>query len=338
MRSFGLVKAACGLKGFGFDSLGIIGISILFGALVGFSSPALAKRAEAKEANPKTKIRMEWLFEVQGSQMSQPFSRPQGIFLDTIKKKVYIADTDRRQVAIFSFSGEPLGVLPTDRPLASPLGIAVDSEGKIYISYRDRPSLDIFEPGGKYLFSIPSSEAMKRKEYAEFLAGKFVLGPAGRIYAVNRKKAEIWVFEPSGALAFRFGGKGMGEGNFQFITDIFFREGKIYLTDAQGIPVQVFSQQGKYLYSFGRHGQHEEDFSFPNGVCVDRRQRIWVADAFRHQIKVYDQSGNFLSGFGTFGTEAGKFYFPVDLDFDNQDRIYILEKSGHRFQVFQIKD
>ncbi|MEW6380636.1 MAG: 6-bladed beta-propeller [bacterium] len=279
-------------------------------------------------------IRTEWLFDVRGIQKGHSFNHPLGIFLDNSQKKIYIADTDNREVAVFSLSGEPLGILRTERPLSRPLGVLSDAEGKIYISYRDKECLEIFDAGGKFLSSLPSPELLKDHGFS---AGKFVLGPGGRIYAVNRKTGEIWVFERNGSLAFRFGGRGSGKGKFQLITDIFFREGKIYLSDSQGIPVQVFSLEGKYLGSFGRHGQHEEDFSFPQSICVDRHQRIWVVDAFRHRIKVYDQEGNYLSGFGTYGTEAGKFCFPVDLDFDDQDRIYILEKSSNRFQVFQIE-
>lgn len=280
-----------------------------------------------------TKGEVQWLFETRGVQKNHSFNRPQGMFLNN--RKIYIADTDNREVAVFALSGEPVGILQTDHPLAGPVDISVGAEGKIYISCREKDFLEVFDAKGKFLYAVPSpsSDFLKRHEFSP---GRFVLSPAGKIYAVNRKKAEVWVFEPDGSLAFRFGGRGPGQGKFGFITDIFFHKGKIYLTDAQGIPVQVFSSEGEYLYSFGKHGQQENDFSFPRAISVDRDQRIWVVDAFRHRVSAYDQKGNFLFSFGSYGTQTGKFCFPVDLDFDDQDRLYILEKSGSRFQVFQI--
>ncbi|MEW5800845.1 MAG: 6-bladed beta-propeller [bacterium] len=283
-----------------------------------------------QEAIAKDKI--EWLFEVHGLQKSHSFNRPQGMFLDSSQKKIYIADTGNRKVAIFSLSGEALGIFHAEHPFAAPVCIFTDPEGKIYVSCREKESLEVFDAKGKFLYPVPSADFLKKHAFS---AGRFVLGPAGRIYAINREADEIWVFEPNGSLAFRFGGRGSEEGKFQFITDICFHGEKIYLTDAQGIPVQVFTTEGKYLYSFGKHGQREEDFSFPQAVCVDRSQRIWVVDAFRHRVQVFDQQGKLQFGFGSYGTEAGKFCFPIDLDFDNQDRIYILEKSSNRFQVFQ---
>ncbi len=299
-----------------------------------------------------------WLFEIRGVTKNHSFNRPQGMFLDSFQKKVYIADTDNREIAVFSFSGDPsssrgadeaatsidpqsLGrmvadaaIFQTERPLFCPIGIAADSKGKIYISFREKESLDVFDAKGKFLYPVPSPEFLKEHTFS---AGKFVLSPEGNLYVINRKTDEIYAFEQNGSFAFRFGGKGSGNGKFQLITDIFFQGDKLYLTDAQGIPVQVFTSLGKYLYSFGKHGQSAEDFSFPQAISVDRYQRIWVADAFRHRVRVYNQKGNFLFGFGSYGMEAGKFCFPVDLDFDGQDRIYILEKSGNRFQVFQIE-
>jgi len=315
-------------------------IIILYTLTVGFFSPA--------SGSGVTNDKLEWLFEIRGVQKTHSFNRPQGMFLDSSQKKVYIADTDNREIAVFSFSGDPsssdpqstgrmvadAAIFQTDRPLSCPIGIAADSKGKIYISFREKEFLEVFDAKGKFLYPVPSPEFLKEHTFS---AGKFVLSPEGNLYVINRKTDEIYAFEQNGSFAFRFGGKGSGNGKFQLITDIFFQGEKIYLTDAQAIPVQVFTSLGKYLYSFGKHGQGAEDFSFPQAVSVDRYQRIWVADAFRHRVRVYNQKGNFLFGFGSYGTEAGRFCFPVDLDFDGQDRIYILEKSGNRFQVFQVE-
>jgi DNA-binding beta-propeller fold protein YncE len=347
-------------------------IIIICALSLGFFSPALCGEV--------TSGKLKWLFEIRGVRKNYSFNRPQGMFLDRSQKKVYIADTDNRKVAVFPFSGEPFssdphdpgrmltdaGIFQTDRPLPSPLCIATDSKERVYISFRDKLSLEVFDPKGKFLYSVPSPDFLKEHEFA---AGKFALSPAGKLYVINRKTQEIWAFEqkdgsdnghaktqdslavsatghaktqgsvavPVPAFSFRFGGRGSGRGEFQFITDIFFHDDKLYLTDAQGIPVQVFTSLGKYLYSFGKHGQGAEDFSFPQSVSVDRSQRMWVADAFRHRVRVYNQEGSFLFGIGSYGTQAGKLCFPVDLDFDDYGRIYILEKSGGRFQVFQVE-
>ena len=271
------------------------------------------------------------LSEVKGIRETHAFHRPQGIFLDGLRKKIYIADTDNQEIAVFSFSGEPLGIFQTSHPLSSPIALSVDSEGKIYISQREKNALEVFDPHGRFLYTIPSRDFPGRPELSP---GRFALSPTGAVYVVNRRTAEIWVFERNGSLSFCFGGRGEGEGRFRFITDIFLHDGKVYITDAQGIPVQVFTTEGKYLYSLGKHGQKREDFSFPRAVSVDSRERIWVVDAFRHNIHVYNREGIFLFQTGSYGKDQGNFCFPIDIDLDHENRLYILEKGSNRCQVF----
>ena len=195
---------------------------------VGFFSPALCGGA--------TNNKPEWLFEIRGVGKNHSFNRPQGMFLDRSQKKVYIADTDNREIAVFPLSDDPSSMLAdarifqTERPLSSPIGIAVDSKGKLYISYREKEFLEVFDAKGKFLYSFPSPAFLKEHEFA---AGKFVLSPEGNLYVINRKTNEICAFDQKGSFVFRFGGRGSGNGKFQLITDIFFQGDRLFLTDAQ---------------------------------------------------------------------------------------------------------
>jgi len=281
------------------------------------------------------KPKIHLLFEVRGIKENHPFRRPQGIFVHNSQKKIYVADTDNQEIAIFSFSGESLGTLQTDRSLSSPIALSIDTEGRIYISRRGKDALEVFSSKGNFLLTIPSPDFLKSHE---FFPGRFALSPDGKVYVVNRKKAQVWVFEKDGTFVLSFGGKDSEKGSFQFITDVFFHEGKVYVADAQGIPLQVFTSEGNYQYSLGKHGRKKEDFSFPRAISVDIHNRLWVADAFRHKVNVYDQKGGFLFQLGSFGKTGGKFCFPVDLDFDHENRLYILEKGSDRFQVFSIEE
>ncbi|MGA1876381.1 MAG: 6-bladed beta-propeller [bacterium] len=271
------------------------------------------------------------LSEIKGIRETHAFHRPQGIFLDCVRKKIYIADTDNQEIAIFSFSGESLGIFQTSHSLSSPIALSVDSEGKVYISQREKNVLEVFDPHGSLLYTIPSRDFPRRHELSP---GRFALSPTGDVYIINRKTAEIWVFDKGGSLSFCFGGRGKGEGRFQFITDIFLHGEKVYITDAQGIPVQVFTSEGKYLYCLGKHGQKREDFSFPRAVSVDSHERIWIVDAFRHNVHVYNREGIFLFQIGSYGKDQGNFCFPIDIDLDHENRLYILEKGSNRCQVF----
>lgn len=295
-----------------------------------FSMSAVSK--DRRIIKPSLKV----LHQVSGSGEKRPFSQPQGIYFSKAQDKLYVADTDNQNIALFSGTGESLGSFTSSQPLARPTAVVVDEKGRVYISQQDKKAIEVFSSQGAYLHSIPSPDLPKKEE---FFPGRFLINLAnGRLYAVNRKTAEIWVFEKDGSLAFSFGGRGLTEGKFQFITDLVLHEHKLYVTDAQGIPVQIFNLDGRHLLSFGKHGQNKEDFSFPRAVAIDTQNRIWVVDAFRHCLNVFSQQGTFLFQVGSYGGKPGNFCFPIDLALGEREYIYVLEKGSNRFQILKIEE
>ena len=276
---------------------------------------------------PATEVSVETLFVIDG------FLAPLGVYYDQLHNEIYVADTGNNQVAVFDAEGLPRFQIRAEQGLEAPLDVAVDGEGQIYVSQMERDSVQIFDLRGGYLADLPSPDPAGLKP------GRLYLDAEGRLYAVDRGRASVLVYDAEGDFQFRFGGKGEGEGKFRLISGIAVdRAGRIYVTDSRQIPIQVFDKTGRFLLSLGRRGPREDEFAFPGGICIDQKDRLWVVDTFRHQVKVFDSDGSFLFQFGAFGTEKGKLFFPVDVALDGSGKIYVLEKGANRLQVFEIEE
>jgi hypothetical protein len=63
----------------------------------------------------------------------------------------------------------------------------------------------------------------------------------------------------------------------------------------------------------------------PHGVAVDRTGNILVSDTNNGRIEIFDQEGNYLGQFGSVGIGNGQFNQPYGLAFDSSGDLYIVD-------------
>lgn len=285
--------------------------------------PQVAEEPEKKVAT--------YLFAIDRFSEEQKFSAPMGIFYDRHNDEIYVADTGNDQIDIFDAEGIPRFQIDSIQGLTAPLDIVVDAESQIYVSQMGKTMLQLFDFRGEHLADIyaPNSNP--------FTPGRLCFDSEGNIYVVDRKAAEILVYDAAGDFLSRLGERGEGVGRFRMISGVAVDSmGRIYVADSRQIPMQVFDRTGHFLLSFGDRGGRDAEFSFPGGICIDEKDRIWIVDSLRHQVKVFRTDGTFLFQFGVFGKEPGQLFFPIDLALDGKGRAYVLEKGANRLQVFEI--
>jgi len=255
--------------------------------------------------------------------------RPYGVFADS--ERIYVTDPgvfllhvfdmqDRRYFQIKKVNGEEL---------ISPIGIAVDRNGEIYLSDSMLRRIVVFNREGRYLRDIGSPDVFIR--------------PAGiaideeRIYIVDTHGHHVLVFnKKDGKFIFSFGKNGSGKGDFNYPTNIFIgRDGLLYITDSLNFRIQIFDRKGNCLSAFGKHGDGTGDFSKPKGIAVDSEGHIYVADAHFDNIQIFNRDGRLLLGFGNTGRGRGEMILPAGIFIDEKDRIYIADSYNNRIQVFQ---
>ena len=217
--------------------------------------------------------------------------------------------------------------------LSSPVGVAFDDGLRLYVSDSALNRIFVYDGGGTYLFSmnLTGSPALERSTGLAFDRGRKIL------YAANTLGNRIYGLTEKGDIVFSFGGRGIGDGQFNYPTHIFFSaSGLLYVTDTMNFRVQIFDSTGKFVSAFGRHGDGSGDFAMPKGVASDKEGVIYVVDSLFDNIQLFNMDGQFLLTLGARGTAQGEFWLPSGIFIDAGDKLYVCDTYNGRVQVFQI--
>lgn len=259
----------------------------------------------------------------------RPLRSPLALVRDSHNGDLIISSFESGEVVILDRNGALLQRLGKQTGLVTPYGVALDKEGRIYVTEVQTGRLKILAPAGQLLDEIDLS-ALRGQTVSP---GRITLGQDGQVYIVDLSGNDILILSADGTQLRALGSFGYlqkaGPGPGREIIGL----------SGQGAAVTVFNSEGEVLRAFGKHGDEtSRNVSFPTGFAIDARGRLWIADAFQHRLKVFSLKGEFLFNYGKMEEETGGFFFPVDLCFGEQGELYVLEKGANRIQVFQVED
>jgi DNA-binding beta-propeller fold protein YncE len=281
---------------------------------------------------------------IRGYSDRQSFGNPLGIFFDTQKQEIYLADAGNHQIGIFDSKGTTLWTFKhyvTDsrtgeRTLGSPHSVVVTRQGEIIVSDNQADYLDIFDFRGTPLQRIlPSSF----DNVASFRAAALALDSEGNLYIGTKiDRSEILKLDQQFELVLRFGEKGEEPHQFSNISGLMItRDGQIYITDLLADPVvKIFSYDGTFVKGFGRREEDKTDFSYASGITMTNG-RLWIVDGLRQVVKCLTPEGKFITMIGGLGADPGDMNHPSAVASDGDSLLFVAERLGNRFQQFIIK-
>ncbi|MES9971003.1 MAG: hypothetical protein ABW092_13295 [Candidatus Thiodiazotropha sp.] len=212
----------------------------------------------------------------------------------------------------------------------TPVGLAADKVGNIYIADSELAKI--------FVIGIGDNEAAPVALDGNFVrpTGIAVDKETGWIYVVDTGLHKISVFNANRTLLKIFGGRGTGEGEFNFPTYIWKnRHGELLVTDSLNFRIQRFDRHGNFINQFGKPGNAIGSFSRPKGIAEDRYGHIYVVDSLFHNVQLFDTSGSQLMDFGNQGSKSGEFWLPVGIYVDDDDTIYLCDSYNQRVQIFK---
>lgn len=264
---------------------------------------------------------------------------PIGAAVSPDGQRIYVVDSNHRQVKYFSPAGKQLGVFSKalDEKSGSggfqnPLYIAVSPKGDVYITDRSAGVIQIYSSTGKYI-----SMFTPKTDQPDFSWSPLSLAfdKKGLLYVVDAKKDQhrVLVFNPNGQLKFQFGKEGAANGEFEFANGLTIRSnGDIYVADSNNSRVQVFTPDGKFKAVIGKGGKNS--LGHPVALGFDSKGQLNVSDTFGHCVMVYNAAGKFLFKYGAFGNGDGQFMFPMGLAV-YQNTVYVVDREGKRIEVWE---
>jgi DNA-binding beta-propeller fold protein YncE len=198
-------------------------------------------------------------------------------------KRVTMCTVDEEYLGDFGSGGRG------DGQLMWPVGIAVDDEGRVYISDEALHRISIFDKRGTYLgkWGVQGHHdgAFDRPAGLAFDA-------AGNLLVVDSRNHRVQTYTRDGTFLGSWGREGGGEGQLNLPWGIAIdAAGNIYVADWRNDRVQKFDPRGSYLASFGQPGRGSGAFHRPAGVTVDHLGTIYVADWGNHCLQVLGPGG-----------------------------------------------
>ncbi len=153
-----------------------------------------------------------------------------------------VADTKKHRLLFMDDAGAVRKIIgktvsvgrPTESPggFFFPNGVAVASDGRIFVADGDNRRVQVFDKNGEFEFVIDTKGVPRG----------VVIDDEDRLYVVNTISHDVDIYDLDGKLITRFGGQGIGPGQFNYPNDIALdADGQIYVTDRENHQVQVWA-------------------------------------------------------------------------------------------------
>lgn len=268
----------------------------------------------------------DWIFGGEEVRIVQPMA------VLAVGNIIYVADTGAKAVHRFDLDGSKhqLIRLKDDAPLLSPVAMAHDKAGNIYIA--DSALGKVFKLAAGESTAVP----MKLAKHPGRPVGLVVGSGNKHLFVVDAARHQLLKYHLNGKLVKTIGRRGDKKGQFNYPTMIWRQSGgHLLVTDSLNFRIQRFNENGKFISMFGKHGDGTGNLSRPKGVATDKSGHIYVVDSLFHAVQIFDAKGSLLLGFGSQGQQAGEFWLPTGMYIDSGNTIYIADSRNRRVQVFR---
>ena len=218
--------------------------------------------------------------------------------------------------------------LPTDVNFGEVSGVALNSQGHIFVFQRRQPMLMEFDHDGKYLRQIGDGLF----DHPHGLR----IDAEDNIWTTDDHNHLVLKLDRDGHVLLILGRRGVAaEADWLFNepTDVAFgKSGDIFVSDGYGNSrVMKFDRTGKFLKSWGSYGTKPGQFDLPHSIVIDQEGLVYVADRENQRIQIFDQEGKFLKQWTELGYPYGLFITPDQhlwMADGGYDRILELDRDG----------
>jgi DNA-binding beta-propeller fold protein YncE len=273
------------------------------------------------------------------------FIQPRGIAVAP-DGSVYVADTSNNRIQHFDAVGNLIhfwGTL-TDPNASSapndtfhePWGVAVGTDGSVYVADTWNYRVQKFSAKGNYLLTLGATGSMPG--YQLYGPRAVAVDSRGRVFVTDTGNKRIVIFDSHGEYVDQIGSGGFESGQFDEPVGLAVGpNGRLYVADTWNQRIQVFQEQGGiffFLSEWPVYGWEGISTDTKPYLAISPDGRVWVTDPGNARILVFDPEGNFLFTFGSYGTDDSSFHLPTGIGIGKDGRIFVTDTDNHRVMVF----
>lgn len=209
------------------------------------------------------------------------------------------------------------------------VGVAADSQGRVYLFCRGAHPVIVYERDGTFLGSWGEGQFTYR------VHGIFI-SPEDQVFLVDYDNHSVRQYTVDGKYVQMIGPAGIpsdtgydnlevtsithGAGPYNRPTNLATSpSGDLYVSDGYGNSrVHRFTSEGKLIESWGEPGIDHGHFNLPHSVWVHSDGRVFVADRENDRIQIFSPTGEFLA-------EWLDVQRPTSLVIDKDNLVYVSE-------------
>jgi hypothetical protein len=222
--------------------------------------------------------------------------------------ELYVTDNYNDTVYVYNYKGDRVKTLSIEKPL----GVAVDSQGRVYIGRAtgDRGvytgEVNVYDSDLNFLGALGAG--LGEFEYPISIAvdGEQVYVADNRVHVVR-----VYDMETRERL-YSFGGNGHSAGDLNNPVALTIHpSGNLYIADraqfyyrrvwGPGAGGHVFGTDGTYIQTFGSFATTGAvgTISVPGGIDADGSGRVYISDYSTGNVQIFSESGGALCAFAT---------------------------------------
>jgi len=273
------------------------------------------------------------LFSVQnGNQKTQvrTLVKPYGVAVNGTT--LYVSDTMQRTVAVINLEEGRFELLKGNfgpGSLKKPTGIAVDSEGQLFVADTQRRLVLAYDALGNFVRSYGDDLKMKPVDVAV---------DSRQVYILDSENHSIRVLDrQTGKQKSEFGNTGESDSRFRLpISMTLDDKGKFAVSNVLSGRILSYDRDGNYLGGFGKLGDGFGQFSRPRGVAAGKDGRLYVVDAAFQNVQMFNQDYRLLMFFGDPGQSKGSLNIPAGIAVSSTRLDYFQTLAAKNFELSEL--
>ncbi len=250
--------------------------------------------------------------------------------------------SDARLGSVFVLDGQ-LRVVRELKQIARPLGVARDTQGRIYVGSGVHQTIEVYNAFGGFKRRIGEGRLLMPNDLA--------LDREGRLYVADSTGHRVQVFEADGSYAQTIGANPADGVTLRFPTSVavsylgdgaIASEGELYVADQGSGRILVFDLEGRLLRQFGERAAAFSSaltgqFARLQGLALGSDGTLHALDSQLGTVQVFGaMSGRFLYQYGRMGRDAGRLLLPLDVAVRADGTALITNAGNGRLEQFSV--